>query len=251
MDKKSYYQGTKNPKDKPKADKALVIYPGRFEEPFYQNYDLYDTPEGDRGVGPGTGHMSGRKKFKSVKEFIEDKRKRMKNRYVAKDVYRADDKVQKAADLISNKLIKEAQYLGKDYSVDESGRFIPGQGFSQSLDKAGPAYALIGGSPLEFGYTQEYFSKENNNPKPYSILDENFAKARKAKKKKKRIKKIYDLLGRMNNRGFYGYPYGYGYGYNNYYDNRSYTNNNSSPEPSDPGGDVGDGGDAGGDGGGE
>ncbi len=267
MEKKSYYLGTQDPKDKPKADKRLVVYPGRFKEPFYQNYDLYDTPEGDRGMGPGTGLQGGKKKkYKSIQEFVEEKRKRMKDRYTAVDEYYADDtekdtkkkgkksiekSVQKAARMIGLKLIKNAyDYGNRDYSYPESNdadRFIPGQGFGGVLDRSVPEDDRLGGSPLEFGYNKDYFSNEDNNPK-FSSLDEQYAKARKAKKKKKRIAKIYNLLDRMAGRGFYG---GYGYGYGGYgrtyNDNRSYTTNNdyNGPAESD-GGDDSSGGDAGG-----
>lgn len=50
----------------------------RFEEPFYQNYDLYET-EGVNGKakqGPGTGLYQNMDKFKSVSDFLKKKRKK-------------------------------------------------------------------------------------------------------------------------------------------------------------------------------
>lgn len=47
----------------------------RLNEPFFFNYDLYDAPG-----GPGAGFYSNMDKYKSVKDFINKKRKRKNKR---------------------------------------------------------------------------------------------------------------------------------------------------------------------------
>lgn len=88
QNKKAYFQGTEEPtpkKKKYKSDPALVVQP-RFKEPFYHNYDLYDVP-GFEHIGPGSGRHQ-MNNFKSVKEFLNNKRK--KNKYKADDSWKLD-----------------------------------------------------------------------------------------------------------------------------------------------------------------
>jgi hypothetical protein len=72
-------------KKKYPSDKAIVVQP-RFVEPFYRNYDLYDVEgvDGPAKHGPGSGwnHMN---EFKSIKEFLDYRRERLKGKYVATD----------------------------------------------------------------------------------------------------------------------------------------------------------------------
>jgi hypothetical protein len=90
--KKAYFQGgggvnEPTPKKKKyKSDPALVVQP-RFKEPFFRNYDLYET-EGEHSPGAGWHHMND---FKSVKDFLEHKRKRMKDKYKADDSWQLDN----------------------------------------------------------------------------------------------------------------------------------------------------------------
>ena len=82
LNKKSYYQGTEEPppgKKKYKSDPAIVIQP-RFENFFPHNYDLYETEgvDGKAKHGPGAGWNSILNNYKSVKEFLDSKRKRNK-----------------------------------------------------------------------------------------------------------------------------------------------------------------------------
>lgn len=77
-------------KKKYKADPAILVQP-RFKEPFYRNYDLYDT-EGLSGPpvhGPGSGwnHMD---EHNSIQEFLNFRRKRLKGKYVADDFWIED-----------------------------------------------------------------------------------------------------------------------------------------------------------------
>lgn len=80
MIKKSYFNGTEPPK-KYKPEKLIPIKP-RFDEPIYNNYDLYDV-EGKQG--PGSGFYQNMHKYKSVKDFINKKRKLFKKKYKNKN----------------------------------------------------------------------------------------------------------------------------------------------------------------------
>ena len=119
VNKKAYFQGgggvnEPTPGEKKyKSDPALVIQP-RFEEPLYYNYDLYNVP-GQYGPGAGWHDMQ---KYKSVQEFLEAKRKRLEDKYVADDSWQVDsgERVKKnpnrqARMAIFEKIIKEAQYM--------------------------------------------------------------------------------------------------------------------------------------------
>jgi hypothetical protein len=115
--KVAYFQGgggvnEPTPKEKKyKSDPAIVVQP-RFKEPFYRNYDLYKIP-GMEDVGPGTG-WHGLQNYKSVQEFLKDRRDRLAPRYVADDSWIQDDgsrikspKIKARASLL-NKLVKLA-----------------------------------------------------------------------------------------------------------------------------------------------
>lgn len=95
-----------------KSDPAIVVQP-RFKEPFYRNYDLYTIP-GMEHIGPGTGYH-GLQNYKSVAEFLKDRRERLKPRYVADDSWQIDsgERVKKNPDrkarmAILEKIIKQA-----------------------------------------------------------------------------------------------------------------------------------------------
>lgn len=91
VNKKSYYLGggginEPSPGEKKYHSDTAIVNQSRFVEPFYRNYDLYDA-EGVNGPpkhGPGAGwhHMHN---FKSIKDFIEFHRQRMRGKYVAQD----------------------------------------------------------------------------------------------------------------------------------------------------------------------
>jgi hypothetical protein len=54
----------------------------RFDEPLYQNYDLYDTEgvDGKAKQGPGTGFYEHMGDYKSVADFLKKKRKKNKSK---------------------------------------------------------------------------------------------------------------------------------------------------------------------------
>src|SRR5579864_4172752 len=124
LNKKSYFQGgggvnQPTPGEKKyKSDPAIVVQP-RFKEPFYRNYDLYTIP-GMEEVGPGTG-WHGLQNYKSVQEFLKDRRERLKPRYVADDSWQVDsgervkkNPERKARMAIFEKIIKTA---GPNYDL--------------------------------------------------------------------------------------------------------------------------------------
>lgn len=96
MNKSGYFQGgggVNEPEPGHKkypVDKSIVVQP-RFKEPFYRNYDVYDTEgvDGPAQHGPGSGwnHMD---EHQSVEEFLEFRRQRLSGKYVADDSYIED-----------------------------------------------------------------------------------------------------------------------------------------------------------------
>jgi hypothetical protein len=123
QDKKAYFQGgggvnEPTPKKKKyKSDEAIVNQP-RFKEPLYRNYDLYDTEgvDGPAKHGPGAGWNS-MQDYKSVGDFLKDRRKKLKDKYKADDSWIQDDgslskkpKASKARMEILQALIKTASH---------------------------------------------------------------------------------------------------------------------------------------------
>lgn len=98
INKRGYFQGgggVNEPtigKKKYKSDTAILVQP-RFEEPLFYNYDLYETDgvNGQAKHGPGGGFYQNMDKYKSVKEFLDSKRKRNKDKYKADDFYIEDN----------------------------------------------------------------------------------------------------------------------------------------------------------------
>lgn len=117
LKRSAYFQGTEEPtpkKKKYKSEPAIVVQP-RFKEPFYRNYDLYDTP-GEHGPGAGYHELS---KCKSILEF-RNKKKKLREKYKADDSYKQDDGsiTKKKADQIFDCLMKTAIDFPLDKSVD-------------------------------------------------------------------------------------------------------------------------------------
>lgn len=115
MFKESYFQGTEEPtpgKKKYKLDKAIVVQP-RFKTPFFKNYDLYDTMNISDTPGKGWHDMSN---YKSISEFLEARRKHLKNKYKAEDSWIEDKpKKMKARASLFSKIIK----IAIDFPIDD------------------------------------------------------------------------------------------------------------------------------------
>lgn len=140
QNKSAYFQngqGKDNPntpspgKKKYKSEKALLVQP-RFEEPLYRNYDTYDVP----GVsdkpkhGPGAGWHD-MEKYKSVKEFIEARRKKMKDKYKADDSWIEDDGSLSKKPAENSKLKTRAKLFAKIMKVAR----MPGMGLFHKLHR--------------------------------------------------------------------------------------------------------------------
>ena len=119
LNKSGYFQGgggenePKPKKKRYKSDPAIVVQP-RFKEPFYRNYDLYNTP-GEHSPGAGWHDME---KYKSIQEFLKAKRKKLKDKYKADDSWILDDnsKTKKNPNIearaaIFEKIIKTADHM--------------------------------------------------------------------------------------------------------------------------------------------
>lgn len=133
MPKRAYFQGgggVNEPtpgKKKYKSDPAIVNQT-RFKEPFYRNYDIYDIP-GFEHIGPGAGWHS-MQKYKTVSEFLDAKRKKMRDKYKADDSWiqpngeiTKENPIKTRARLLS-KIVKTAQ---RNYDL--------GKGLYENMDK--------------------------------------------------------------------------------------------------------------------
>lgn len=170
--KVAYFQGgggvnEPTPKKKKyKSDPALVMQP-RFKEPLYKNYDLYETP-GEHS--PGAGFYQNMEKYKSVKDFIEHKRKRNQHKYKADDSWKQDDgsitkspNGTKARASLLSKLIKHAidfpidEYFEKDNIDSENGGSVGQANLTGGyLDKYLPEDDFEGKPPTSLNFGRDY-----------------------------------------------------------------------------------------------
>lgn len=168
--KTSYFQGgggVNEPtphKKKYKSEKAIVIQP-RFKEPFYRNYDAYDVPGADGKInqsGPGTGWHS-MHKYKSISEFLKEKRRNMQDKYKADDSWIEDtesnkkDRVQKMK--TRAKLLYKLTKYAIDFPIDD--QVTPILGDSGTYSDSVP----IG------GITDEYLPLNDFEGKSSDVLD--------------------------------------------------------------------------------
>lgn len=108
----SYFQGgggvneptPKKTKYNPEKSQSIKV---RFKDPFYKNYDLYDIPGKH---GPGTGYHE-LMQYDSIKDFLDKKRKKLKNKY--------KEKIKARYNLFS-KLIKIAVDFPLDDQINNS-----------------------------------------------------------------------------------------------------------------------------------
>lgn len=82
-------------------NKSHELDKARFDEPFFKNYDLYDT---DGKTGPGTGLYQHMSEYKSVADFLKKKRKKRKSKKAALRI----------------KLLKSLMKQAIDFPVDSS-----------------------------------------------------------------------------------------------------------------------------------
>ncbi len=158
--KHSYFQGTEQPtpkKQQYKPEKSILVRP-RFVQPFFKNYDLYET-KGKHT--PGAGYHS-LMNDKSVKNFLKKKRK--KNKYKAKDSFKGKfrkKKIKSRLELL-NSLVKNSI----DFSIDdmiqsgsilgESGSYSDSVPIGGYLDEYLPLYDFEGKSPDKLNFGRDY-----------------------------------------------------------------------------------------------
>lgn len=176
--KKGYFQGgggVNEPapkKKKYKSDKAIVMQP-RFKEPLYHNNDLYDVPgvDGKAKHGPGAGFYQNMDEYKSVSDFINQKRN--SHKYEADDSWIEDDgSISKKARMdrrlgLLYLIIKNAI----DFPVDDqigSGSIMGGSGtVSDSVpiggmtDEYTPENDFEGKSPDQLDFGRDYSDDED------------------------------------------------------------------------------------------
>ena len=117
--KKSYFQGgggVNEPtphKKKYKSDDQILTQ-SRFEEPLYFNYDLYETKE---NIGPGTGAYR-IDKHKSIKDFLNKSRKRIKEKYKSNDSF-IDNEGRKKRIKARKNLLNKFLKIGIDFKIDD------------------------------------------------------------------------------------------------------------------------------------
>jgi hypothetical protein len=139
QNKLSYFQGGEKSheeakKKRPyKAEPALVMQT-RFEEPLYRNYDVYETEgvDGKAKHGPGAGYHS-MQDYKSVGDFLKDRRNKLKGKYKANDSWKQDDGsiTKKKARLECLKAIIKVA----NTDVNNGPNFDYGKGLYSNMDK--------------------------------------------------------------------------------------------------------------------
>ncbi len=128
-----------------------------YSEPFYSNYDMYET-EGVNGKatgGPGTGFYSNMSKYKSVMDFRNQKSKGRK-KLLKKLLKKAF--VKNAIDFESDNNISETEILGDSGSVADSNPF-GGQldDYTQETDENST-------EPTSLDYAENLDINEPNDP---------------------------------------------------------------------------------------
>lgn len=181
ISKKAYFQGgggsnEPTPKKKKYKSDPAIVNQTRFKEPFYRNYDLYDIPGFDH-IGPGAGWHS-MQKYKSVSEFLEAKRKKMKDKYKADDSWIQDSgEITKKNSIkirahLFNQILKKAIDFPTDDQINST--IDHDSDLSNHSLEIGMALPLTmpdfeGKSLVELNFGRDYI--ENENSTDYSLLD--------------------------------------------------------------------------------
>jgi len=183
LNKIAYYQGggsdnEPTPKRKKyKSDVAIVMQP-RFKEPLFKNYDLYEVPgvDGPAKHGPGAGFYQNMSKYKSVSDFLDQKRKRNRNKYKSDDSYIQDDgsitKSQKKSNKIARRMmllscfIKTAidfpsDDLGSDPILGESSSYADSIPIGGQLDEYLTMPDFEGKSADKLNFGRDYTEEDN------------------------------------------------------------------------------------------
>lgn len=171
QNKKAYFQGgggvnePEPKKKKYKSDPAIVVQP-RFKEPFYHNYDLYNTP-GEHSPGAGWHDME---KYKSVSEFLKAKRKKLKDKYKADDSWIMDDnsKTKKNPNIEARASIFQTIIkVAIDFPIDDQIETEYGGPMGEVSEDDNP----VGQANLTGGYLDEYLPENDFEGKAPTELD--------------------------------------------------------------------------------
>lgn len=170
MLKKSYFQGTEEPKPKKQQYKPekRIVDQSRFKEPFYKNYDLYDVP-GEHGPGAGWSSIQN---YKSIQEFLKARRKKMKDKYKADDSWIEEDgKISKKRAERRKELLSIFVKTAIDFPIDEqisnpilgdSGTYSDSVPIGGAGDEYLPNYDFGGKSPEQLNFGRDYEEEAKN-----------------------------------------------------------------------------------------
>lgn len=180
MKKQSYFQGgggvnePEPKKKKYKSEPKLVDQP-RFKEPFFRNYDLYETEgvDGKAKQGPGTGLYQHMNDYKSVGDFLKKKRKERADKSKVDDSVQEDDGTIKKTKTARRRALLE--YFFKkaiDFPIDDqianpilgdSGTYSDSVPIGGMLDKFLPENDFEGKSPDQLDFGGNYDEPEISN----------------------------------------------------------------------------------------
>jgi hypothetical protein len=173
MKKEAYFQGgggvnEPTPKKKKyKSEPKLVDQP-RFKEPFFRNYDLYETEgvDGKAEHGPGAGLYQHMSDYKSVADFLKKKRERNSDKYKADDSVQEDDgKINKTKSARRKALLAHFIKNAIDFPVDdqisnpilgESGAYSDSVPIGGMLDEYLSLDDFEGKSPDKLDFGRDY-----------------------------------------------------------------------------------------------
>lgn len=192
MKKQSYFQGggganEPTPKKKKyKSEPKLVDQP-RFKEPFFRNYDLYDTEgvDGKAEHGPGSGLYQNMSDYKSVEDFLKHKRKRNSDKYKADDSVQTDDgNIKKTKSARRLALLQCFIKSAIDFPIDEqisnpilgeSGTYSDSVPIGGNLDEYLPLSDFEGKDPTQLNFGRDYTEyTEPKNPADIESIINNF-----------------------------------------------------------------------------
>lgn len=168
MKKYTYFQGggdvnEPTPKKKKYKSDAKLIDQPRFKEPFFTNYDLYETEgvDGKSKHSPGVGFYQNLNDYKSVQDFLKKKRKRNHDKYKADDSIQENNTKSARRIKLLSLIIKQAI----DFPIDEqitnpilgdSGTYSDSVPIGGLLDEYLPWDDFEGKSPDELNFGRDY-----------------------------------------------------------------------------------------------
>lgn len=156
QNKYSYFQGTEKPtpkKTRYQPDNNVVVQP-QVTEVFYKNFDLYQTP-GKHSPGAGYHQLT---KYKSVKDFLKNKRKKnkLRKKKIKSRANALNEIVKQSIDFAIDDMIQSGPILGESGTYSD---IVPIGGY---LDEYLPLNDFEGKSPDKLNFGRDYV--EDNEP---------------------------------------------------------------------------------------